>query len=181
MPLKDIVYYGNPILRKKCKDVSTEVDLSELLEDMWDSMYESEGIGLAANQIGVNLNVFIIDISHVDDHEYQRVFLNGEILESEGESVYSEGCLSLPDLKFDVTRPEKITFRYWDENRNQKTEKFEGLLARAIQHEIDHLNGILMIDRISETAKIPFLKEIRTIKTSSAINSKHKTKPQVYL
>jgi len=181
MPIKDIVHYGNPILRKKCKDVSPEMDLSKLLEDMWDSMYESEGIGLAANQIGINLNVFIIDISHVDDHEFQRVFLNGEILESEGESVYSEGCLSLPNLKFDVTRPEKITFRYLDEHRNQKTENFEGLLARAIQHEVDHLKGILMIDRISETAKIPFLKEIRTIKNSSSKNMKLKTKPQVYL
>ena len=133
---------------------------------MKDSMYEAEGIGLAANQIGVNKNLFIVDISHTDDNEFARVFINGKILESEGESIYSEGCLSLPNLSFDVKRPEKITFNYLNENREENTETFNGLLARAIQHEVDHLNGILIIDRVSNLSKILFENEIRKIKQS---------------
>ena len=96
MSVKEIVYYGDSILRKKCKNVMISDDLSDLIDNMKDSMYEAEGIGLAAYLIGVNKNLFVVDISSTDDNEFPRVFINGKILESEGESVYSEGCLSLP-------------------------------------------------------------------------------------
>ena len=181
MSVKEIVHYGDSILRKKCKNVTRSDDLSVLIDDMKDSMYEAEGIGLAANQIGVNKNLFIVDISHTDDNEFARVFINGKILDSEGESIYSEGCLSLPNLSFDVKRPEKITFNYLNENREENTETFDGLIARAIQHEVDHLNGILIIDRVSNVSKIPFENEIRKIKQSSSEKSKLKIKPQIYL
>ena len=82
-------------------------------------MYEAEGIGLAANQIGISKNIFIVDITHIDEKEFPRIFINGKIEDTEGESVYSEGCLSLPELKFDVIRPESVTIRYWDENKKE--------------------------------------------------------------
>ena len=112
MAVRDIVYYGDPILREECNNVLPDEDLSDLINDMMDSMYEAEGIGLAANQIGVNKNLFVVDISHVDENENPRVFINGKIEHSHGESVYSEGCLSLPEIKFDVVRPEIITFSF---------------------------------------------------------------------
>ena len=117
MAVRDIVYYGDPILREECNNVLPDEDLSDLINDMMDSMYEAEGIGLAANQIGVNKNLFVVDISHIDENETPRVFLNGKIENSQGESVYSEGCLSLPEIKFDVARPEIITFSFQDKDR----------------------------------------------------------------
>ena len=181
MAVRHIVYYGDPILRKKCKDVFPEEDLSDLINDMMDSMYEAEGIGLAANQIGVNKNLFVVDISHIDENENPRVFINGKIEHSHGESVYSEGCLSLPEIKFDVVRPEIITFSFQDKDRKKKVEEFDGFLARAIQHEVDHLNGILIIDRVSKAARIRYLKNIRNIKNTSIQGSHIKSKPEVYL
>ena len=181
MAVRDIVYYGDPILRKECNNVLPDEDLSDLINDMMDSMYEAEGIGLAANQIGVKKNIFVVDISHVDENENPRVFINGKIEHSQGESVYSEGCLSLPELKFDVARPEIITFSFQDKDRKKKVEEFDGLLARAIQHEVDHLNGILIIDRVSKAARIRYLKNIRNIKKTSIKGSHIKSKPEVYL
>ena len=109
-----------------------------------------KGIGLAANQVGVDLNLFIIDISHTDDNEFPRIFINGEITSSQGESIFSEGCLSIPEVALEVTRPEVILFKYQDINEKWHEEEFDGLLARAIQHEIDHLNGVLIIDLVSQ-------------------------------
>jgi len=181
MAVRHIVHYGGSILRGKCKDVSPDEDLSNLINDMMDSMYEAEGIGLAANQVGVNKNLFVVDISHVDENETPRVFINGKIESSQGKSEYSEGCLSLPGIKFDITRPEIITFSFQDIDRKKKIEEFDGLLARAIQHEVDHLNGILIIDRVNEAAKIPFLKNIRDIKNTTIKGSHVKSNPDVYL
>ena len=181
MAVRHIVHYGGPILREKCKDVFPDEDLSNLIEDMMDSMYEAEGIGLAANQVGVNKNLFVVDISHVDENETPRVFINGKIENSQGKSEYSEGCLSLPGIKFDITRPKIITFSFQDIDRKKKIEEFDGLLARAIQHEVDHLNGILIIDRVNEAAKIPFLKNIRDIKNTTIKGSHVKSNPDVYL
>ena len=181
MAVRHIVHYGGSILRGKCKDVSPDEDLSNLINDMMDSMYEAEGIGLAANQVGVNKNLFVVDISHVDENETPRVFINGKIESSQGKSEYSEGCLSFPGIKFDITRPEIITFSFQDIDRKKKIEEFDGLLARAIQHEVDHLNGILIIDRVSKAAKIPFLKNIRDIKNTTIKGSHVKSNPDVYL
>ena len=149
MSVLEVVNYGNPILRKRCKQVTDFSRLSDFIDDMFDTMYEEEGIGLAANQVGVDLNLFIIDISHTDDNEYPRIFINGEITSSQGESIFSEGCLSIPEVALEVTRPEVISFKYQDINEKWHEEEFDGLLARAIQHEIDHLNGVLFIDHIS--------------------------------
>ena len=172
MSVLEVVNYGNPILRKKCNQVTNFPQLSDLIDDMFDTMYEEEGIGLAANQVGIDLNLFIIDISHTDDDEYPRIFINGEITSSRGESVFSEGCLSIPEVALEVTRPEVILFKYQDIHEEWYEEEFDGLLARAIQHEIDHLNGVLIIDLVNEMQRLKVNKEIKKIKNDSIIKLK---------
>ena len=172
MSVLEVVNYGNPILRKRCKQVTDFSRLSDFIDDMFDTMYEEEGIGLAANQVGVDLNLFIIDISHTDDNEYPRIFINGEITSSKGESIFSEGCLSIPEVALEVTRPEVISFKYQDINEKWHEEEFDGLLARAIQHEIDHLNGVLIIDLVSEMQRLKVNKEVKRIKNDSIVKLK---------
>ena len=167
MSVLDVVNYGDPILRKKCKQVEDFSKLAPLIEDMFDTMYEEEGIGLAANQIGVDLNMFIIDIAHTDENEFPRTFINGAIIKFEGESTFSEGCLSIPQVALEVVRPEVIFFKYQDINQEWHEEKFEGLLSRAIQHEMDHLNGVLIIDLVDEIQKSKVQKEVNKIKNDS--------------
>ena len=172
MSVLEVVNYGNPILRKKCSQVTNFSKLSDFIDDMFDTMYEEEGIGLAANQVGIDLNLFIIDISHTDDDEFPRIFINGEITSSSGESVFSEGCLSIPEIALEVTRPELILFKYQDIHEKWHEEEFDGLLARAIQHEIDHLNGVLIIDLVSEMQRLKINKEVKRIKNDSIIKLK---------
>ena len=172
MSVLEVVNYGNPILRKRCNQVTDFSRLSDFIDDMFDTMYEEEGIGLAANQVGVDLNLFIMDISHTDDNEYPRIFINGEITSSQGESIFSEGCLSIPEVALEVTRPEVISFKYQDINEKWHEEEFDGLLARAIQHEIDHLNGVLIIDLVSEMQRLKVNKEVKRIKNDSIVKLK---------
>ncbi len=172
MSVLEVVNYGNPILRKKCSQVTNFSKLSDLIDDMFDTMYEEEGIGLAANQVGVDLNLFIIDISHTKDNEFPRIFINGEITSSLGESIFSEGCLSIPEVALEVTRPEIISFKYQDIYEKWHEEEFDGLLARAIQHEIDHLNGVLIIDLVSEMQRLKVNKKVKRIKNDSIVKLK---------
>ena len=175
MSVLEVVNYGNPILRKKCSRVTDFSKLSALIDNMFDTMYEEEGIGLAANQVGVDINLFIIDISHTDDDEFPRIFINGEITSSRGESVFSEGCLSIPEIALEVTRPEVILFKYQDIHEKWHKEEFDGLLARAIQHEIDHLNGVLIIDLVSEMQRLKINKEVKRIKNDSMTKLKQQS------
>ena len=172
MSVLEVVNYGNPILRKRCNQVTDFTRLSNFIDDMFDTMYEEEGIGLAANQVGVDLNLFIIDISHTDDNEFPRIFINGEITSLQGESIFPEGCLSIPEVALEVTRPEVISFKYQDIDEKWHEEEFDGLLARAIQHEIDHLNGVLIIDLVSEMQRLKVNKEVKRIKNDSIVKLK---------
>jgi peptide deformylase len=169
MAVKKIVHYGDPILRKKCDSFKDFSNIDDLLNDMYDSMYEAEGIGLAANQIGLNMNIFIIDVTHTEEAENPHVFINSEMISKYGdEGVYQEGCLSLPGISLDVLRPEKVTLKYQTPDQEWHEDEFDGLLSRAIQHETDHLNGIYIIDRVSEIEKIQYqteLKELEKIST----------------
>ena len=175
MSLMEVVHYGDSILRKKCKEVKAFENLRTLIDDMFDTMYEENGIGLAANQVGIDLNLFIIDISDVEkEGESIHVFINGEIIESSGESWFEEGCLSIPDVRLDVKRPEKILFKYQDENGTTHIDKIEGLLSRAIQHEVDHLNGIFIIDRVTTTKKLSVDKELKAIKKDALSKAQYR-------
>ena len=145
-----IRYIGDPILRQQAQPiVDFDKDLQVLIEDMTRIMYKEDGIGLAAPQIGLSIQLIIIDASPVSDDEFLRILINPRVLESSGESTVEEGCLSIPGVREEVVRPERIKLNYFDEYGKEHTEDFDNWPARIIQHEVDHLNGILFVDHIS--------------------------------
>jgi peptide deformylase len=145
-----IRYIGDSILRKKTKQIKQFDDkLKEQVESMIETMHKEDGVGLAAPQVGLDNSVLVIDISSVDETEGPLAFINPEIIKTKGEAVYEEGCLSIPGVREEVTRPEEIQLKYRDENGKKHSENFSGWKARVLQHEIDHLNGILFVDHIS--------------------------------
>lgn len=153
-----IVAYGDPILRKKSEHITPDYpNLNALIENMFETMYASHGVGLAAPQIGKSINLFLVDTHAFEDEKYpdlKKVFINAEILEESGDEwEYEEGCLSIPHIRENVTRPEKLTIRYQNENFETFTETYDGIAARVIQHEYDHCQGILFIDHLTELKK----------------------------
>jgi peptide deformylase len=174
MAVLKVVNYGNPILRKVCESVKDFTKLDAIVIDMFDSMYEAEGIGLAANQVGIDLNLFIIDITHTEESEKTHTFINSSIIETSGdEALFQEGCLSLPGIALDVLRPKKVKLKYQTLDERWHEDEFEGLLARAIQHEMDHLNGVFIVDRVSEIERIQYQKDLKELerKSKSLISS----------
>ena len=149
MPALPVIKYGAPILRKKTATVADAADAAVHLEDMLETMYEESGMGLAANQVGLDMNFMVIDISHVEEDEYPRLFINPEIVGQEGTADLEEGCLSVPDIRATITRAEKVLLHYQDEDGADREDWFVGLLSRVIQHEVDHLNGILFTDYLT--------------------------------
>ncbi len=150
MAIRQLRYLGDPILRKVSREV-TEINerIKTLLEDMVETMYEYDGVGLAAPQVGVLRRVIVIDVG-----EGPIKMINPEIIEEEGESIDIEGCLSIPNRSGTVKRPEKLKVKYLDEKGEEKILEGTGLLARALCHEIDHLNGVLFIDKMIEEIEI---------------------------
>jgi peptide deformylase len=154
--IKPVYVYGSPVLRRVSEEISTSYPkLKEFVADMFETMAHSDGIGLAAPQVGVPIRMFVIDASpledeHPDMKDFKRVFINPKIVErSPNEVLYNEGCLSIPSLREDVMRPDSILIEYFDENFQPYQERFDGIAARIIQHEFDHLEGILFTDRVS--------------------------------
>ena len=157
-----IVAFGAPVLRKKCVDITTDYpEFETILANMWETMYKASGIGLAAPQINKGIRLFLIDTTpFVDDEEeteeviVKQAFINARIIEETGEEwVFNEGCLSIPDVREDVSRKSTVTIEYMDENFKKHTTTFDGLTARVIQHEYDHIDGILFTDKISALRK----------------------------
>ncbi|WP_149304833.1 peptide deformylase [Pareuzebyella sediminis] len=162
-----IVAYGDPVLRKKCMEIPKGYPkLEELLEGMWETMYNAKGVGLAAPQVGVPLRLFLVDTTpFADDEElsadeknqldgFKKVFINATIEEEGGEEwTFNEGCLSIPDVREDVKRKDTVTISYVDENFKTHKETFDGLIARVVQHEYDHIEGILFTDKLSPLKK----------------------------
>lgn len=151
-----IYIYGSHVLRDECAEVGRDYpELKKLASDMFDTMYASEGVGLAAPQIGKSLRMFVVDVTPFAPQDptavgFKRVFINPEIVEeSDMEVLMNEGCLSLPGLHEDVYRPEKITIRYFDEDFVEHEEALEGWPARAVQHEYDHIEGMVFTDRLA--------------------------------
>ena len=182
MAVLEIVHYGNPILRKKCKPVRDPLSIESIIDDMFDSMYEAEGIGLAANQVGLDMNLFIIDVTHTEEAEDTHIFINGTIVATDGDDkVFQEGCLSMPGIALDVIRPEKVTLKYQEIDGEWHEKEFEGLLGRAIQHEMDHLNGIFIIDRVGEVEKIKYQTELKEMKKNSSKRMSSKSEKRFVL
>ncbi len=169
-----ILAYGVPSLTKKSTPIEYKSDIQELISDMFATMYKAGGIGLAAPQIGKNIQLFIIDISHIKDHEeghlfYKSVFINPEIIEETGEEwEFTEGCLSLPGIMINVKRKPIVKIKYFDENWNQKEIEVDRMLARVIQHEYDHLKGILHIDYATDLKKKMLKKKVSEIRSGKA-------------
>ncbi|PIF00243.1 MAG: peptide deformylase [Maribacter sp.] len=162
-----IVAYGDPVLRKVGKEIEKDFPkLDELIDNMWETMYNASGVGLAAPQIGLPLRLFIVDstpfaedngLSEVERKAiegFKKVFINAEIEEETGKDwVFNEGCLSIPDVREDVSRKDTITITYRDGDFKEHTETYDGILARIIQHEYDHIEGILFTDKLSSLKK----------------------------
>jgi peptide deformylase len=145
-----IVKYGNPVLEKPAEKVAVfDKELEKLIEDMFESMYEAHGVGLAAPQIGIARRIAVIDVSFKEEPNAKLVLINPEIIHSEGKHTQSEGCLSIPDFRENVTRPNKVTVRAQDVKGNFYEKTGEELLARAFLHETDHLNGKLYLSHLS--------------------------------
>ena len=162
-----IVAYGDPVLKKKAKPIDKDYPkLEELISNMWDTMYNAYGVGLAAPQVGVPIRLFVIDAApfaeddDLSDSEkeylkkFKRVFINAQIIEESGDEwAFSEGCLSIPEVREDIFRKPEVTIEYQDENFKTKKETFTGLAARVVQHEYDHTEGILFTEKISSLKK----------------------------
>jgi peptide deformylase len=151
-----IVVYGDPILRKKADPINPDFpDLTGFLESFWETMYYADGVGLAAPQIGLSIRLFVIDASAGANEDpslkdFKKVFINPEICDFSGQILQmEEGCLSLPEIKETIARPDIIRIKYLDENFQEHDDTFKGFVARIVQHEYDHLEGKLTIDHLS--------------------------------
>jgi peptide deformylase len=169
-----IVAYGDPVLRKEAEDIPADyTDLQQLIADMFETMYNASGVGLAAPQIGKSIRLFVVDTrGFVEEGEedeeglldFKKVFINAQIEEEAGDDFFfNEGCLSIPEVRGEVERPEEVTLRYRDENFEEKVETFTGLKARVIQHEYDHIDGILFTDHLSPLKKNMLKKRLNNI------------------
>lgn len=177
-----IYLYGQPVLRKDCEEIDqTYPNLTELIENMFETMYNAEGIGLAAPQIGLNIRLFIVDLEPLAEDEpqykgFKKIFINPKIIKSEGALVkYSEGCLSLPGINETVEREETITINYLDENFQEHEDVYSDFFARCIQHEYDHIEKMLFIDRISPIRKQLIKKKLNAMLKGN-VSTFYKTK-----
>ena len=163
MTIRPILTVPNPILKQVSKPVEKVTDETrKLMDDMLETMYDAPGIGLAAIQIGVPLNVIVMDLAREDEKPQVKYFVNPEILEDvEDKNLYEEGCLSVPDVFDTVERPERVKLTYLDYNGERVTEWCEGLYATCIQHEMDHLKGIVFIDYLSRLKRDRAVKKVQ--------------------
>ncbi|HEV2831525.1 MAG TPA: peptide deformylase [Hanamia sp.] len=163
-----IVAYGNPVLRKMGQEITPDYpDLKKLINDMWETMYNSKGVGLAAPQINRDIRLFVMDSIQIiegleedekddypGDNGYKGVFINAKIIEEDGEDwPYNEGCLSIPKIREDILRKESVTIHFFDESFTPHTQTFDGVTARVILHEYDHIDGKLFIDYLKPLKK----------------------------
>jgi peptide deformylase len=156
-----VTVYGDALLRKFAENIDKDYpDLQGLIANMFETMYNADGVGLAAPQVGLSIRLFVVDASSAADEDepqlkdFKKVFINPEILETTGQPwAMEEGCLSLPNIRENVSRPEKVVIRYFDQDWIEHTETFEGFASRVIQHEYDHLEGNLFIDYVSPLRK----------------------------
>ena len=176
-----IYAYGMPVLRKKAEDITPQYEgLDTLLKNMFETMYDSSGIGLAAPQIGLPIRLFIVDGTDIEDDastkDFKQVFINAQILEEfDTPWEYEEGCLSIPFVRANVKRNAKVTIQYLDENFQEKTETYDGMAARIIQHEYDHIEGILFTDRIQPLKRNMLKKKLQNI-SHGIVNAPYKMK-----
>lgn len=167
-----IYAYGHPILKRKAEDISSgHTDLAVILANMWETMYAAQGVGLAAPQVGLSVRIFIVDTVQILEEEkkpegIRKVFINARVTDESGDLwPYEEGCLSIPHIRGDVERKQKVRIRYHDENFELREEIYEGINARVIQHEYDHIEGILFVEKLKPLKKKLIQRKLNDIKT----------------
>jgi len=163
--------YGQPVLLKKAAEIDKDYpELKALLENMWETMYHAQGVGLAAPQIGKGIRIFLVDTVQVmeegnEEQGIKKAFINAQIIEESGTPWdYEEGCLSIPNIRGDVSRQAQITIRYQDEDFVEHTEVYDGINARVIQHEYDHIDGILFTDKLKPLKKKLISRKLENIR-----------------
>jgi peptide deformylase len=153
-----IIMYGDPVLRQKATEIKKGTDVKQLIEDMYETMHNANGIGLAAPQIGKSIRLFVVDGTILDDEpnmvDFKKVFINPVLLEENGSPwEYEEGCLSIPNIREKISRLEKVRIRYYDADWNLVEEQYDGRKARVIQHEYDHIEGKMFVDYLTPLRK----------------------------
>jgi peptide deformylase len=165
--------FGQAVLKKKAVDIDKDYEeLSALITDMWETMYNAQGVGLAAPQIGKSIRLFLVDTSQIsagaDNLGIKKVFINATIIEESGdECTFEEGCLSIPNIRADVERLETVKIKYLDENFEEHVDVFENFDARVIQHEYDHIDGILFTDLLKPLKKRLLKRKLDSIKAGN--------------
>jgi len=177
-----IYAYGQPVLKKVAKDIDKDYpELEKLLTNMWETMYNAQGVGLAAPQIGRGIRLFLVDTVQTmeegkESDGIKQVFINAQKVEETGEEwAYEEGCLSIPDIRGDVKRQKVLTIRYLDENFEEHTTTFDGINARVVQHEYDHIDGLLFTEKLKPIRKRLIKRKLENIKKGK-ISSEYKMK-----
>ncbi|MGM4979746.1 MULTISPECIES: peptide deformylase [Rhizobium] len=171
MTIKPLIILPDPLLRQASKPIERiDTETQRLADDMLETMYDAPGIGLAAVQIGVPRRMLVIDVSREGEEKTPLVFINPEIVaSSDDRSVYEEGCLSIPDYYAEVERPARVTVKYLDRDGKEQLTEAHGLLATCVQHEIDHLNGVLFIDYISRLKREMVIKKFTKAAKAKAL------------
>ena len=166
-----IYAYGQPVLKKVAEEIDQSYpDLNQLIENMWETMYNAQGVGLAAPQIGLGIRLFMVDTVQLqdegeEDHGIKKVFINAQKVEEGGEEwAYEEGCLSIPDIRGEVYRPEQLRIRYLDEQFEECEEILTGMNARVVQHEYDHIDGVLFTEHLKPIKKRLIKRKLESIK-----------------
>ncbi len=174
--------FGQPVLKKVATSISKDYEnLHELIENMWETMYAAHGVGIAAPQIGLSIRLFVIDSIQIMEEDkksegIKKVFINAKVVDETGDLwPYEEGCLSIPEIRGDVERPQKVRIQYQDENFNPHDEIYEGINARIIQHEYDHIEGILFTEKLKPLKKKLIQRKLNDIK-SGKIQTDYKIK-----
>jgi len=167
--------FGQPILKKKAIDIDNNFpELQGLITDMWETMYSAHGVGIAAPQVGLSIRLFIIDSVQIMEKDntfegIKKVFINAKIIEESGDLwAYEEGCLSIPNITGDVERQQKVRIQYLDENFIKHDEIYEGINARVIQHEYDHIEGVLFVEKLKPLKKKLIQRKLNEIKAGQA-------------
>ncbi|MBL7816040.1 MAG: peptide deformylase [Saprospiraceae bacterium] len=181
--LLPIYAYGHPVLKKVADDITPEhPNLTELIKNMWDTMYDASGVGLAAPQIGQSIRLFVIDTEQLEKDEkpdfkgFKKIFINAQKIEETGEKwSYEEGCLSIPNIRGEVLRKPLLKIRYLDENFVEHIDTFDGINARVIQHEYDHIDGILFTDLLSPVKRTLIRNKLENIRRGKT-NAEYKMK-----
>lgn len=168
--------YGQKVLKKKAADIEKDYEgLGSLIENMWATMYNAKGVGLAAPQIGLSIRLFLVDTEQIKSDEdigqpIKKVFINAQMLDESGENVsYEEGCLSIPDIRADVNRNEEITIEYYDEAFNLHKETYSGFTARVIQHEYDHIEGVLFTEKLQPLKRRMIKRRLENIRKGKVV------------